>query len=71
MLGSDVTTMTVEGRSITGTGVPDSAGCQALEKVHMPLLLRFRELMQLKLICNHQLMWLLTCFHCMSLFCTL
>ena len=37
MLGSNVTTMTVEGGSITGA--PVSAGCQALEKVHVPLLL--------------------------------
>ena len=51
MPGSDVTTMTVEGGSITG--VPVSAGCQALEKVHMPVLLRFRALMQLNLVCNH------------------
>ena len=36
-LGSDVTTMTVEGGSITGVLV--SAGCQALETVHIPLLL--------------------------------
>ncbi len=37
MPGSDVTTMTVEGGSITGVLV--SAGCQALETVHIPLLL--------------------------------
>ena len=69
MLGLDVTTMTVEGGSITG--VPVSAGCQVLEKVHMPLLLCFRALMQLNLVCNHRLLWLLTCFHSMSPFCTL
>ena len=68
MLGSKVTTMTVEGGSITG--VPVSAGCQALEKGTMPLLLSVRALMQLNLICNHRLLWLLTCFHCMSPFCT-
>ena len=56
-LGSDVTTMTVEGGSITG--VPVSAGCQALETVHIPLLLRFRAPMQLNVICNHRLLWLL------------
>ena len=37
MLGSNVTMMTAEGGSITG--VPVSAGCQALETVHIPLLL--------------------------------
>ena len=37
MPGSDVTTMTAEGGSITG--VPVSVGCQALETVHIPLLL--------------------------------
>ena len=57
-LGSDVTTMTVEGGSITG--VPVSAGCQALETVHIPLLLRFRAPMQLNVICNHRLLWLFT-----------
>ena len=57
MLGSDVTTMTAEGGSITG--VPVSAGCQALETVHIPLLLSFRAPMQLNLICNHRLLWLL------------
>ncbi len=36
-LGSDVTTMTVEGGFTTGVLV--SAGCQALETVHIPLLL--------------------------------
>ena len=57
MPGSDVTTMTVEGGSITGVLV--SAGCQALETVHIPLLLRFRAPMQLNVICNHRLLWLL------------
>ena len=50
MLGSKVT-MTVEGGSITA--VPVSAGCQALEKGTMPVLLSVRALMQLNLICNH------------------
>ena len=57
MLGSNVTMMTAEGGSITG--VPVSAGCQALETVHIPLLLRFRAPMQLNVICNHRLQWLL------------
>ena len=72
MLGSDVTTMTVEGGS--NTGVPVSAGCQALEKGTYAFSAKFQgtnaaELDLQSLTSTYG--YLLACFHCMSPFCTL